>query len=169
MNIPDGASTDYYTVNADQVTCMGVEAQVKWQPVDGLTVQGSAGYVNATFDSYQDPVTRGRNFDGNKVPFVPDFTSALGVRYDFPNGFYAQSSVRMTGVTYFDEANSSDFRQGSYPCWDAEIGYVAKNFSVALFGRNLLDRDYYTYINPQITAGSPGNPQLFGVRATLDF
>ncbi len=169
MNIPDGVSTDYYTVNADQVTSMGVEAEAKWQPVDGWTLQGSVGYVNAIFNSYQDPVTPGMDYDGNKVPFVPEFTSALGARYDFTNGFYVQSAVRMIGETYFDEANSGDFRQGSYLCWDAEIGYVAKNFSVALFGRNLLDRNYYTYINPQITAGSPGDPQVFGVRASLDF
>jgi iron complex outermembrane receptor protein len=169
VNRSDVASTDYFTLNADQVTSMGVEAEAKWQPVKGLTLQGSAGYVNAEFDSYDDPLVAGVNYDGNNVPFVPEFTGALGARYDFTSGFYAQTALRMTGATYFDEANNSDFRQGSYTCWDAEIGYAAKNFSVALFGRNLLDEEYYTFINPQITAGSPGDPQIFGVRATLDF
>jgi len=169
MNIPDVASTDYFTVNAEQVTSTGVEAQAKWQPVDGLTLQGSAGYVYSILNSYQNPVTPSINYDGNRVPFVPEFTSALGARYDFPKGFYVQSAVRMIGETYFDEANRREFRQGSYLCWDAELGYVAKDFSIALFGRNLLDRGYYTYINPQVTAGSPGDPQIFGVRATLDF
>ena len=127
------------------------------------------GYVNAEFDGYQDPFLASTSYDGNKVPFVPEFTGALGVRYDFDSGFYAQTSLRMTGATYFDEANNKNFRQGSYGCWDAEIGYVAKNFSVAVFGRNLLDEEYYTFINPQIMAGSPGDPQFFGVRVMLDF
>lgn len=169
VNRSDVASTDYFTLNADQVTSMGIEGEAKWHPVDGLTVQGSVGYVNAEFDDYQDPLVAGVDYDGNKVPFVPEFSGALGVRYDFQSGFYAQTSVRMNGATYFDEANNKDFRQGSYACWDAEFGYVAKNFSVALFGRNLADEEYYTFINPQIQAGSPGDPQCFGIRAALDF
>lgn len=154
-------STDFYTVNADQVTALGVETDVQWKPVDGLTLLAAAGLVNAEFDSAP--------FAGNEVPFVPDATASLGVRYDFPKGFYAQTSLRMTGKTYFDEANNDGFRQGSYFCWDAEIGYAADHYSVALFGRNLLDEQYYTFINPQIQAGSPGDPQIIGIRASLDF
>jgi len=100
---------------------------------------------------------------------VPEFAASLGARYDFPMGFYLQSAVRMTGTTYFDEANTERYHQCSYLCWDAEIGYAADHFSVALYGRNLLDRGFYTFINPQIKAGSPGDPQIFGVRATLEF
>lgn len=161
LNRPAADSTDYYTVNAAQVTALGAEAELRWQPVDGLTLQGSAGYVNAEFDSSPNA--------GNAVPYVPGFTGSLGARYDFPQGFFLQTSVRMTGATYFDEANHNRFRQGSYACWDAELGYAVEHFSVALFGRNLLDEEYYTFINPQIDAGSPGDPQIFGIRATLDF
>jgi iron complex outermembrane receptor protein len=154
-------SSDFFTVNAGPVTSLGLEAELRWQPVTGLTVQGSAGLVNAEFDSSPN--------EGSAVPFVPDFTASLGARYDLPKGFYVQSAVRMTGATYFDEANTDAFRQGSYVCWDAEFGYAADNFSLALFGRNMLDEEYYTFINPGITAGSPGDPQIFGVRASLDF
>ncbi|MEI6654108.1 MAG: TonB-dependent receptor [Verrucomicrobiota bacterium] len=161
VNRPDLYSTDYYTVNAKQVTSLGLETQLRWKPLDGLTVQGSAGYVNTEFDSHP--------YAGNAVPFVPEFTASLGARYDFPKGFYAQTSLRATGATYFDEMNDSRYRQGSYLCWDAEIGYARENFSLAVFGRNMLDERYYTFINSLIKAGSPGDPQMFGVRATLGF
>ena len=157
----DPPSTDYYTVNAGRVTTWGLETQLRWQPVDGLTLLGSAGYVNAQFESSPDK--------GNAVPYVPEFTGSLGARYDSPKGFYVQSAVRVTGTTYFDEANTDRYHQGSYFCWDAEIGYAVERFSVALYGRNLLDREYYTFINSSIEAGSPGDPQVFGIRATLDF
>ena len=169
VNRPDLYSTDYFTVNADQVTSLGIEAEGQWQPIEGLTLQGSAGYVNAAFDDYQDPLVPGLSYDGNAVPFVPEFTGALGARYDFACGFYAQTAVRLTGTTYFDETNNRAYRQGSFACWDAEIGYDTEHYSVALFGRNLLDEEYYTFINPQIAAGSPGDPQVFGVRAKLKF
>ena len=157
--VPD--STDFITANAGMVTSLGVETALRWQPVDGLTVQGGAGLTHARFDSSPN--------DGRAVPFVPEFTANLGARYDFQQGFYLQSAVRLTGPTYFDEANTGRYSQGSYLCWDAEIGYAKNNFSVALYGRNLLDRQYYTYINPQISAGAPGDPQVFGVRASVAF
>ncbi len=151
-------STDFITVNAGKVNSLGVEGQLRWQPVARLTLLANAGVVNATFDSTD-----------KAVPYVPEFTCSAGLRYDFPQGFYAQTSMRMVGTTYFDEANQPLFEEGSYACWDAEIGYAMEHFSVALFGRNLGNKEYYTYINPQIMAGSPGDPQIFGVRATLDF
>jgi iron complex outermembrane receptor protein len=169
VNRPDLFSTDYFTVNADQVTSLGLEAEIKWQPVNGLTVHGGAGYVNTEFDDYHDPLLPGVKYDGNKVPFVPEFTASLGARYDFPKGFYLQSSVKVAGSTYFNEANDRAYRQGSYCCWDAEFGYTGQGFTIALFGRNLMDEEYYTYINSQIKAGSPGDPQVFGLRAAYEF
>jgi iron complex outermembrane receptor protein len=156
QNVPN--STDFITVNAGDATSVGVEGQVRWQPVGGLTVLADAGLVSATFDATD-----------KAVPYVPEITGGVGLRYDFPKGFYAQTSARVIGTTYFDEANLSEFEQGTYGCWDAEIGYATEHFSVALYGRNLTDEQYYTFINPQIRAGSPGDPQLFGVRATLEF
>ena len=154
-------STDFYTVNAGRVDSLGLETELRWKPLDGVTLQGSAGYVNAQFE--------GAAFDGNAVPFVPEFTGCLGARYDFPKGFYLQTSLRLTGPTYFDEANNKSYRQSSYACWDAEIGYAAGDFALALFSRNLLDKQYYTFINPQINAGAPGDPQTIGVRASVTF
>ena len=154
-------STDFVTANAGTVTSMGLETELRWQPLEGLTLQGGAGLVRARFDSSSN--------DGNTVPFIPEFTGNLGARYDFLHGFYLQSAVRLTGPTYFDEANTARYSQGSYLCWDAEIGYAKDRFSVALYGHNLLDRQYYTYVNPQIEAGAPGDPQVFGVRASLSF
>ncbi len=162
-------SSDFIELNADEVTSRGVELDVAWAPVEQVTVRGSVGYVDAEFDSYDDPFTAGVSYDGNKVPFVPEYTGSLGIRYDFENGFYAQTSGRVSGATEFDAANTSTFSQDAYIVWDAEIGYATDRFSVALFGRNLLDEEYYTFINPQIFAGSPGNPQIFGVRARVTF
>jgi iron complex outermembrane receptor protein len=162
-------SSDFIILNADEVTSRGLELDAAWAPVDQVTVRGSVGYVDAQFDSYDDPFTPGVNYNGNQVPFVPEFTSSLGVRYDFESGFYAQTAVRVSGATSFDAANSSAFTQDAYVVWDAEIGYANDRFSVALFGRNLLDEQYYTFINPQIFAGSPGDPQIFGLRVRAMF
>jgi iron complex outermembrane receptor protein len=162
-------STDFAVVNADEVTSRGVELDLAWTPIERLTIRSSVGYVNAEFDSYTDPFTPGGNFNGKEVPFVPEYTGSAGIRYDFDSGFFAQTSARVSGSTRFDAANTGTFTQDAYLVWDAEIGYTTESFTIALFGRNLLDEAYYSFINPQIAAGSPGDPQLFGLRLRTMF
>jgi iron complex outermembrane receptor protein len=162
-------STDFFIVNAEEVTSKGVELDAAWAPVDGLTVRGSIGYTDAEFDSFADPFTPGVNYNGNTVPFVPEYTGSLGLQYDFDCGFYVGTTGRFLGPTKFDAANAPFFSQGSAFTWDAEIGYATENYSIALYGTNLLDEDYYTFINPQIAAGAPGAPQQFGIRVSTTF
>jgi iron complex outermembrane receptor protein len=166
--LQDVGSTDFIIVNADEVTARGIEAEARWRPIDNLTLHASVGYTDAEFDDYTDSFT-GTDFDGNNVPYIPEFSAGGGFRYDFAGGFFVQSSLRATGTTYFDDANSSVFSQKDYYVWDAEVGYQNETVRVAVYGRNLLDEEYYTFINDQVFAGTPGDPQLFGVRVDLAF
>lgn len=167
LNAQNPLSTDFVIVNADKVRSRGVEAELQWRPIDPLLLHGTAGFTDVEFDSYTDPFTF-TNHDGNTVPFIPEFTASAGFRYDLPGGFFVGSSVRATQDTYYDPANTSAFSEGGYWVWDAQAGYEAEHWSVTVYGRNLLDEDYYNFINPQIAAGSPGDPQLFGVRVDVD-
>lgn len=159
--------TDFAIVNARAVTSRGVELDAAWAATEGLTFRGSLGFVDAEFDSYRDLLGVSQN--GNSVPFVPEYSGSLGVRYAFANGFYAQTSTRFSGSTNYDTANTGTFRQGSHIVVDAEIGYTTERFSIALYGRNFFDEEYYSFINPQIFAGSPGDPQVFGLRVRTTF
>ena len=159
--------TDFIIVNADRVTALGVELEANWRPVDNLTLSASAGISEIEFDDYTD--LGGVNRDGSQVPFLPEVTASLGFRYDITEKIYLQSSVRSIGTTYYDAANTSNFKQGSYQIWDAEIGYRTENWNAAVFGRNMLDEEYYTFMNDAIAAGSPGDPGMVGVRVGLEF
>lgn len=168
LNVPDRFSTDYFTMNAPTVLATGIEAQSRWQATDSFSLQATVGWTDSHFDDFYDSVW-GMRRDGNAVPFVPEFTGSLAGRYEFGGGFYAQTGLRVNGPTYFDAANNDAFRQDPYLVWDAEVGYAHGAFAVALFGRNLADKEYYTFINPEIRAGAPGDPQTFGVRAEWSF
>ena len=159
--------TDFIIVNADRVEALGLEGELIWKPTDQFTVQATAGVSQIEFDRHAG--SAGQNLSGNDVPFLPEFTASLGLRYDFADGFFAQTSVRAVGATYYDEGNNSDFKQGSYQVWDAQLGYEAENWNAVVFARNLLDEEYYTFLNNQIAAGSPGDPQVFGVRVGVEF
>ena len=163
------AITDFLIINADRVDALGLEAELFWRPTDRLTVQATAGWNQIEFEDHTGP--GGEDFSGNEVPFLPDFTASMAVRYDFESGFFVQTGVRAVGATFYDESNSNNrnFRQGSYEVWDAQIGYQGESWNVVAFARNLFDEDYYAFMNNQIAAGVPGDPQVFGVRVGLDF
>jgi iron complex outermembrane receptor protein len=159
--------TDFVIVNADRVEALGLEGEMVWKPTDQFTVQATAGVSQIEFDNHTGG--GGQDLSGNDVPFLPEFTASLGLRYDFASGFFAQTSVRAVGATYYDEVNNSDFKQGSYQVWDAQLGYEAENWSAVVFARNLFDEEYYTFLNNTIAAGSPGDPEVFGVRVGVEF
>jgi len=167
LNAQNPRSTDFVVVNADEVRSRGVEAELQWRPIEPLLLHGTVGYTDVQFEDYTDAFT-GADRAGNAVPFIPEFTASAGFRYDLPGGFFVGSSVRATLDTYYDAANTEAFSEAGCWVWDAQVGYEQENWSVTVFGRNLLDEGYYTFINPQIAAGAPGDPQLFGVRVDLD-
>ena len=168
LNAQNPFSTDFVVVNADEVRSRGIEGELQWRPVEPLLLHGTIGFTDIEFEDYSDPFNPLVSYEGNAVPFVPEFTASAGFRYDLPGGFFIGSSVRATRDTYYDAANTESFSEGGYWVWDAQVGYEQENWSITLYGRNLLDEEYYTFINPQIGAGSPGDPQLFGVRVDLD-
>lgn len=167
LNVQNPFSTDFIVVNADEVRARGLEAELQWRPVEPLLLHANVGWTDTEFESYTDPFTMA-DYGGKTVPFIPELTASAGFRYDLPGGFFVGSSVRAAEDTYYDAANTSANRESGYWIWDAQAGYEAELWSLTVFGRNLLDEEYYTFINPQIGAGSPGDPQLFGVRLDLD-
>jgi iron complex outermembrane receptor protein len=159
-------STDFIILNANEVRAIGVEAEANWKPSDKLSIAASAGWSQVEFEKFNDGTT---DFGGNRVPFVPEFSAALGLRYDIGNGFFVSSSYRSIGSTTYEETGNANFKQASYQILDAQIGYEAENWSASVFGHNLLDEDYFSYLSPQIAAGSPGTPALYGVRVSVEF
>ena len=160
-------TTDFIIINAERVEALGLEGELFWQPVSQLTLQATAGVSQIEFDRHSG--LAGQDYSGNNVPFLPEFTASLGARYDFNDGYYAQATVRSVGTTYYDEANNADYSQKSYQVFDAELGYQAEDWSAAIFARNLLDEQYFTFVNDQIAAGALGDPKIIGVRVGVEF
>lgn len=156
----------FYMANAEQATLRGVEFELVAQPVDGLEVNAGVGYVNAEFDEFTD-AANGANYDGNTINFVPEFTLNAGVQYRCATGLFARVEVLAVGDYYFDEANTRS--QSAYPLLNAKLGWESKHFAVYLFGRNLLDEEYYNNAinfrqppNQDFFVGTPGDPLTVG-------
>lgn len=161
-------ATDYIVITADEVSSTGLEAEIIWKPIPQFELEAGIGTNEVSFDRHADPFT-GASLNGRAVPFTPEYTARGSVRYNFDNGFFVQGTFRSIGETFFDESNTAMFRQGSYEVYDAQVGYRNEHYSVVIFGENLGDEGYYTFINPQIFAATPGDPETYGVRLDLRF
>jgi iron complex outermembrane receptor protein len=155
-------STDFVVVNAAQVLARGFEAKFMWSPVEKVWWDFQAGYTDATFDDHRD--ASGARVDGKRVPFIPAATLRTGVTVDFGQGWSANASYAAIGRSYYDERNTATFAQPAYGIVNAQLRYRFDRYTVALYGQNLTDKNYYQFINPEIYAGSPGAPRRVGVQ-----
>lgn len=158
-------ATDYIVINAQEVSSEGIEIEGVWKPIPQFELEGGVGTNDVTFETHLDPFTNA-NLAGNTVPFTPEYTLRGSARYSFGDGFFVQGAMRSIGETFFDESNTAMFSQSSYEVYDAQLGYRSEQFSVVVFGENLGDERYYTFINPQIFAATPGAPETYGVRVS---
>jgi iron complex outermembrane receptor protein len=101
--------------NAGEATIKGAEMEFTYAPGD-LIVEGSAGYLDDSFDSIT-PVpgataTVGPN---NTLPFTPDLQANVGIGYTFTFGsglmLTPRADVSYTDEQYFDAANSVEVAQ----------------------------------------------------------
>ena len=155
-------STDFVVVNAARVLARGFEAKFMWSPIEKVWWDFQAGYTDATFDDHRD--ASGARVDGKRVPFIPSATLRTGVTVDFGQGWSANASYAAIGRSYFDERNTAMFAQPAYGIVNAQLRYRFDRYTVAVYGQNLTDKNYYQFINPEIYAGSPGAPRRVGVQ-----
>jgi len=155
-------------VNVPEVSSRGVEWEGEYRPIPSLALQAQVGYTRATFADYRDGVS-GRDYTGNRVPYVPTETGLVGATYRHPLGWMAHVDCRWFGKTDFDPADTPLYEQSAYALLAARVGYEAKHWSVYLYGENLTDTRYDTLIFPLVGAQVPGDPQTFGVRAEVSW
>jgi iron complex outermembrane receptor protein len=161
-------ATDFAVFNADEAEIYGVEFEMAYALTPTLDFLGSIGWTHARLTKYSDPVN-GQNLDGVTAPFVPEFDAVAALDYHLDNGFFARLELLALGNVKFDDFNRSEFQEGAYALLNSAVGYRRDNWSVALYGRNLADREYYTNMNPEVRTGAPGLPREYGVRVGWEF
>ena len=160
--------TDYIILNAPQARSRGFEFESQFRPSERLTFASSFGYTRIEFEEYTDPFTN-VDYAGNRAPYSPEYTLLLSGTYEFRNGLYSHVEMLSAGTTFFDEANRDRFSQDSYGLINLRVGYRNDRFDLSLFARNLTDTRFYTNKITDLEAGTPGQPRLFGVDASINF
>jgi len=149
--------------NAERAHALGAEMEASVRLLTELELFASANYTRAEFDRYQ---FQGNNFDGKPINNIPAYTVTAGIDYRAKWGGLARLSWRRVGEFEFDETNTVG--QSAHDLLDVRVGYVWKNFGLFVFGRNMLDREYFSnaYRFFGALVGTPGAPQRVGIELT---
>jgi iron complex outermembrane receptor protein len=185
-NLQSGGPSDAVqrTANVDESYVYGLEAEVNWiaaldllQSGDMLRFDGSLGLADSGYES--DYFVSGQDLSERSFG-APHNTSFVGVLYEHPVGpngatvgwrasYYWQEEywaegvkILSTGINHYNARN----------LLDASVQYTSGDgrWYAKLFGKNLLDDEYYVARVPFAASfglGNPGEPLTWGL--TLGF
>ena len=151
------AGTVFRVGNAASATTQGVEADIRWSPIQNLRFTFAGAYLNAEYDDYTDAPCYGgqtlalgcvdgnQNLSGKTLQYAPELAFNLEGRYAWP--ITPTLELTILGRAYFNDrqalALDLDPKTWSDEFWkyDASIGLAERNgrWRVSLIGRNLSD------------------------------
>lgn len=142
--------------NAGSAISQGVEVDLRWRPLDSLTLFAAVAYLDSTYDHYSDAPCytlqtvgcfNGRqDLSGQPLQFASDWSGTANAEYiwDLSNGMELVGFVQLSYLDKFPLQADLDPKlwQDSYTKFDASIALVSAegNWQVSLIGRNLNDK-----------------------------
>ncbi len=174
LNPGDPTSFGFVTINVEEAETLGLEADIRWLPVDNWMLYATLGLLDTEFTKVSAPSLD--NLDGRSQAHAPEYTIAFGGSYEHPRGFFARLDVSARDAFYFDVAH--DERSQSYELVNARVGYRADSWSTTLWARNLFDENYavrgFYFGNeppdfPNALYTRAGDPRQVGVTFSKEF
>ena len=156
--------------NAAKATSKGFELELEARPAIGWRIFGGIGYADATIDEWVSDEMKGGSFDysGKRLTYAPQYTYNAGAEYIHTSGLFGRTDL--TGVSdFYTDAKNTNKIDGYYLV-NLRLGYKSPSFDVALWCKNLFDKEYYTSKSEIVgTLAEDGAPRSFGVRVTYRF
>lgn len=167
-------------INAQKAELWGVEGELKVVPAEGWLLMASFGWIDGEYKEFsvEDnstgpppanlPIITVRDLSDTKVIRGAPYTFSLSAAYTFyidgGGDVTAQLGWAQKGRTYNTLETVDSSKQKAYGLMDGRLTWMLPNgnTSVSLWGRNLLDKEYFsTAID--LTAGlTPDDPQVDG-------
>jgi len=166
----------FRVANAGDAELQGFELELNVVPVNALRFDFAVGYTDSEFVDV--PATVGP-INGNRLPFSPDWTISAAAQYDFDfagGTLSPRVDFRYQSDVFFTAFNLPFEEQDGYGLLNGRITYTdpSERFTLAVFGLNLFDVEYFTFGQNALEAQGVaynylGRPREFGVTAGFDF
>lgn len=154
---PSDFSFDDYLTNAAGGETSGVEIELNYLPSlanESLRLFASAGWLNAQFknfvstshvdarDDNSGTVLAPVNLSGRDLAHAPNYQFFTGGEWSLTPNLILRLEAEGKDSFYF--SNSHNQKSKGYQLLNARLSYLGENWELALWGRNLTDRDYQT-------------------------
>ncbi|HEV7606648.1 MAG TPA: TonB-dependent receptor [Steroidobacteraceae bacterium] len=186
------------TRNATRASIYGIETEWLWKPTPDDVLQAVFTYLSSEYRDYPtvdfqyyvptDPLTPVMNLRGNKLPFAPEYGSALVYEHYFhlPNGgrLAPRLQSKYQSEMFLTDFNRPSDRQRAYTRTDLGLRYeTARAWAVEAFVQNIEDVAVKNNVdlrgNQPGAGGVPGfpgvaraffdAPRTYGLRASYRF
>ena len=182
-NIVDNSATvalRSYLANIPKVRVRGIEFDASAAIGSNLTLRASGAYADGKYASYPNgpcPIERTGSstarcdLTGNTLPGLPKWTGSAGGEYHVPLSG-AEMFLRADAVTRTQvrgEATGSAYTViKGYTLVNGSVGYRTGRWEVAVFARNVFDKDYMQNLTVQagnsgLIVGTPSEPRTIGL------
>ncbi len=175
-----------YLANAERVRVIGVELDGNIRLNPHLSFYGAVAYTDGKYVSFKNaPVpleeTGGesafKDISGGELPGISKWAGSLGGELvSNPANIFGQQSKFFLAIDGYSRSSFSSspspskyLNIGGYALFNGRIGFRAsEGLSVFVWGRNLLDRNYFEQLLPAAGnaghyAGVLGDPRTFGI------
>ncbi|MCR8924070.1 TonB-dependent receptor [Dasania sp. GY-MA-18] len=170
------ASGVFNVSNIPETDIYGAELELWWRPLDGLDLRAGASYTDAEIKKVTADQVANGIVVGNTTANAAEWMFNGLVRYEWsPSEGYItalQTDFNYQDDTYFTVQNTAAASQDGF--WlanaRASLSPVAGNWEVALWVKNLADKEYVTEMFPDtlesLVAYNPSTPRTYGASFT---
>lgn len=175
--------------NAAEATLYGGEIELKALVTESLQLDAAISILETEYDEFVSedkglPSSPEVDLSGNELPRSPGLTSSLAATYSISlsrGSLEFWGNWQYTDSQFFTPFNRANFEQESYSLFNASVTYRAAGdtWSVALYGANLADEDYFTNalesgvptpgVDPLVPQFFVGAPSTVGLRFQYSF
>ncbi len=120
----------------------GFELESDWDITERLNWALSYGYLITEIGEYTYESEYYGVFvqDGRQQAHAPQYSTATALTYGLTDALSVRLETEAKDEFYFSD--SHDLKSEAYVLWHARVAYAQPAYEVALYGRNLTDRDY---------------------------
>jgi len=177
--------------NTGNVELTGLEADLAFEPIDGLTFNAAGAINDSSSSDFVNPLVSeisgliGDEFDGTQIPLSSKYSGNFGAQYsgeiDADTGFFIRADLSYKSKQFVTQSNLTWIR--SRTVVDARAGLSFGDASLEVFVSNLFNNRRYvgasenTLLTPNFALTGAvgyvnvGLPELrtFGVKVSYDF
>ncbi len=180
--LANGGGTGFHTVNAPKSRVDGAEVEFRAKVDADLSLGASIGILQS---KYIDLFLHGAQRDGNRLIGAPNFNAGANADWRFARlaigDLHLNLNANYYSKQYYDALNTERTSQDGYALINGRIALlhsIEHQYEVAVWGKNLADKQYLVYGLPQKEPSDGGlgfdyalvgEPRTYGLELTARF